>query len=467
MASAAISITWLFGFWGQLIYEINAWSQIASVAINICIIRVGLDILKGIFSENEDEPEDRDDFRAKRILLVILFAGSLSIYAENAIVHFLLILGMYVIIAILPTGRKKVKKRDVIYLAICFFAVFILNVISNWRVLSFALRQVSNSTLSGNAPKPWWRFFNNYWTGFWNSGDYFLKKAICFIPSYFGFSFIMPDMASPLIIRIPWIIFTVLLTLGIIALLIYITVYKIFTGDETEKLFGACIFTGLVGAFYFIPFQKLWESGKMMTYISPYLYLGMTFTVFKPEKCQRLREIWGCKHEAGSENKFVGYHYIINKYIGHLILAAACVLIITNVLFAFYGYGQRIANARGNGIGGAFPSDQIPIIKEKFNFDYCTDIIDPSVKLVELDVDHGLGENRKSVLTYLKFKTYYAGIDYYVDDDTNLWFSNEIEEISQPVHEKAKQNPVTNAVKVKVSVQKGVDGFYETVVSSK
>ncbi|MCR5789299.1 MAG: hypothetical protein K6G83_05355 [Lachnospiraceae bacterium] len=436
------ALTYSFGFWGQVVYDINAWSQIASVALNIAVIALGIEILEAFFSEEPGAEQHFD--RSRFILLLIMLTGDFTLYAENAIVHYLFLLGMFALTAI---ALRRVKIRQILCMAAIFPAVLLLNVAANWRILRFAMGQISIST-GGGTPKPWWRFFNNYWTGFWNSGDYFMKKAVCFIPSYFGYSFIMPNMSSPLWIRIPWILFTLVLTVCIMALLAYITIYQLVKGKTVrDRLLGSCVLTGLCGAFVFIPMLKLWESGKMMTYVSPYLYLAMVIPLFiAPDLKKKSLQT---PAETGSETGTS----VIRRIVIYAISFAAMLLLFTNLLFSLYGYGKRITNTRGNGLGGAFPSDQLPEIKETIDFNYDTHALDDSVRSVELIVDDELGLGKKWFLSYLKLKTFFAGLDYYVEDDTDLWYQDETE--------RKNEFRETDA---KVRVLKDQDGIYEVII---
>lgn len=149
------AILYVIGFWGQIQYDIDAVSQMSSVAVLTALTAMFLKYLTGIL-----EKEEFFD-KSKYLLLFLLAAAALMLYLESALVHG----AVYLVTGIVMVfwDRRKMKAKEMLRLAGVPLGAFLMLIVTNYRILSFLIAQIETSVSEGR--QAWASYFNAWWSG--------------------------------------------------------------------------------------------------------------------------------------------------------------------------------------------------------------------------------------------------------------------------------------------------------------
>ena len=296
----AVPLAYCVGFWGQWIFDINSWSQMASMSIEIAWVFLFLDLLPEI--RKEKKPLARPTY--KNVLCVILFAGGLAFYPESWVVHTAIMFLVFLSFAwkIRHDLDTSFIKRNASWLLLGVLLAILPNLSKS---VEFIISQVrfGSSTLS----IVWAGYFDSYWMGqcelpdaereslkkifqaiknhertwhdLWSAyqnGSIQIRNAlfipINFIAGIFGLYFLTPACG---ISQNLWV-FCALAVITLDALLLN-RAYQLMRPNSLDhnssliSLLKRFMAWSLPIFVYLISKGSLWSIGKLLSYISPYM----------------------------------------------------------------------------------------------------------------------------------------------------------------------------------------------------
>lgn len=256
------AILYCIGFWGQIQYDIDAVSQMSSIAVLVALTAIFLLFLQ--------EMLENLSFDKNIYFLMILYASAgLTLYLESALVHGALYFATGVVMVIWE--RRKLKGKEILQLAGIPAAALAILILSNYRIVGFLMTQVRTSV--GGTRQSWASYFNAWWLGKYGiAQDSFLQSAsrlVNFVVSLFG-------MYN---ITVNYTIFSgkraLLLTgvLGIVGILMIFCLVRFLFQKEGKviRAFWSLTLVGMAVVLGMIITQKYWSAGKLLYYVSPYL----------------------------------------------------------------------------------------------------------------------------------------------------------------------------------------------------
>ncbi len=399
--AAFIAILYPVSFWGQYIYDIDALSEMSSIAL---FVIATISAIRLIGTSN---PKSITEY----IYLLIAMVSGWILYFEDAVVHCFIFGAIAVFMLLLFRNRYAVIKLIKIVSVPLVGILAIL--VTNPRLFVF-LR--SNGGSAFDASRQNWSYFTQYWDGRYgisDSGTIFtvLSKIENTFLAWNGLWFITPDYSADtsLVFKMLWFGVDALVCLLILWLFIWAVVnsFKVIkpvivqgTKKDTEtssiesELSGheesfdevrSSIFTiltviGIAMFLLMVMFGKNWTANKMLMYISVYLYLLMLYPFLN------------------------GRHS--NYKLNRLIYIPAFIIIGLQITLVGLRTYDELTNADHNGIDWNYPSDQDREVKEEYVFNYQDLNIDPDAIYI-LDVNDRLFQ------LYVKMNMAFDGIQPY------------------------------------------------------
>ncbi|RQH08353.1 hypothetical protein [Paraburkholderia dinghuensis] len=265
LLSIVFPLAYVVGFWGQYIFDINAWSQMASLSLQLAFVFAYLGLLRKL----ADPPTHHDrSLTSDYIVTGLLAAGAFLYYPENAVMQAVLLLASTILWFAIT--RKTPPVRAVASFAFVFSTLLLIAVLPNWQATAgFVIGQIK----FGSAPAPanWATYFDSYWLGLYGSTGYY-TKVINFILAWGGMFFACPNYSAPLWLRGGWIA----ISTGVAALLLYNLIICLLVRfkENREAMFlkGFVIF-GVAILFYIGISGAIWSMGRALSYLSPYIFL--------------------------------------------------------------------------------------------------------------------------------------------------------------------------------------------------
>lgn len=414
---------YVVGFWGQYIFDINAWSQMASLSLLLAFIIGYIRLLQKLA-----DPLIRGSksIVSEYVIVGLLAAGAFLFCPENASVQVMLLLVATVLWWIVV--RKAPRFIDMLLLVAFSIVVLLIASIPNWGgTVNFLIQQ----TEFGIGQNPtWWDYFDRYWFGI-HSGALFsqIQPAVSYIISWqieptaihgpglfesfdkywagvhipsivgyisifsnlilgsIGMFFVTPDYSIPSL----WLLYTwISITVILAALAIYSLSVSLFVrlrNDITTTFLKIFFLSGIVFLSYLFTRGSLWSFGKGLAYLSPYLFLVLCLGLVEASR----------KTKDNSKCGVVFSDTVIKWFV--------IIFIISQIAFGV----ARLYSARDpNGIGydnAIYPSNQDNAMKTLYLWN-----MDPSVykhcKGVQLlpnkDTDPFYIKYVKQKLVYLK-----------------------------------------------------------------
>ncbi|MDE6971376.1 MAG: hypothetical protein K2P69_16735, partial [Eubacterium sp.] len=260
-----VVITWLFlasyllGFWGQLHFDLNAWSQMGGIPVIFTIIRFVLLKLK--------KAEKTVDIKMS-ILITLSVTAAFLIYPEAGMVYAGGI-GIYLLLYYI-SKRKSICVRDIIqWFVIIGCSAFLLVIVNANYKMAFSFMR--NQLIGGITMKQdWWRTYDSYWVGR-NASDHVLTNILNHMISFLGFYFLVPSAeGANIFLIIVEIIFIFTIITGIIGKCSQILRKR--REDAFDTLFMELFIYSIMLIIYLLLQKNYWVLGKLMIWMSPVIY---------------------------------------------------------------------------------------------------------------------------------------------------------------------------------------------------
>lgn len=385
-----IAFAYSFGFYGQISNDIDSWPQLTSMACLLTYVFTFVIIYKrllkgGIINIRE------------YVFLLIIGSGCFLIYPENTMIHAALVALMGITLLIFK--HNSFKMRNFWIIVSLPIMISILVGIIDFSTLKCAIFQLE--TGNDDVRQTWAEYFDRYWDGYFLfvpgdiKGLELMKRAVNFSLSVFGMFIIAPDYGiSSIVLRYVWIAFAVFLCICIMAVFIRTIIKVVKTLRNKRIRYETAIHLfALEGLFFFGFFllaHKSWSAGKMLLYISPYLFLAML---------NPLSEFVRKRHKQ--ESRMKGKK--VNAWILHCFVI---IFLSTQIIFAGMRMVNIFTNKAGTGFLGNYPSDQMPELKETYSYDFNAKDF-KGCKLVEIRTEDDWYQS------FLELSLAYEDISYY------------------------------------------------------
>lgn len=376
-----LALAYVWGFYGQIQYDIDAWSQLTSIGSLLAFVCIYFMLL-----ERLQRGEPMLDV-SQYICILLTGTGLFLIYPENTMIQGALLAGMSVVICL--KDRKRLPWKTIGILVTIPLFILLLSLCLDAGTVKFALYQVDTS--GSDVRQSWASYFDKYWLGYHaftltDSRLVGLVKRINLIPSLCGMFLITPDYQTVgTALAALWQLAVAAVAAGLLGIILNALVrYRRKDFFTQLAILGMPIFgVMLLG-------QKYWSAGKLLLYLSPYLYLLLAGPL--------LSALW----EKGK------VRYKLCRY---ALAAVSGLFVVCQLVFA----GMRICDVIGNesctGYLGNYPSDQAPYLKQTYAY--------------EFDAEDYAGEDEVAVVIedawyqdYVKMALAYEGISCYAVPDS-------------------------------------------------
>ena len=378
----------ILGFWGQYIFDINAWGQLASLSLTLAFIAAFISLLQEWQQSNRLE---RPPPAAPYFLAVLLFAGAWFVYPESALVHIFMTAVATVVWVLLTRGRAGVKA--VAWLAALPFFSLLFALPNYQTTISFILSQAS---FGSGTQVDWWLFHDAYIVGIeppmmelvsaFRSNTASLAHY-WYVPfnsvlSLFGLYFVTPARNAG-IWWYPWAAVTIACALLFISSFVRGITDSFRNAPVAVYVPRAFSIIGLCICLYFFVRYRWWPAGKLLSYVSPYIYLVMMLPLLQ--------------HTISSPRRWLD-------------TAAAGAAVILLTLSLGFGAARVYASTDKFGIGfyRNYPSIQGPDNKIRITWDFKAAA---AGKCSAVNVDNLF--NNPFFSHYVKLELAYAGIPFY------------------------------------------------------
>jgi len=364
---------YVVGFWGQYIFDTNAWSQIASMPLLLAFVFGYIRLLQKLADPLAYEGKP---IMSEYVMTGLLGAGAFLFYPENTLIQaaFLLVATIlwYAVI------RKIPRFTTVVSLAVFSIAVLLISSIPYWNgTVGFVIGQIKFGM--GHGPN-WWDFFDRYWFGLHSNALFSqIASAVvsdsnwreCFsnywhgvhvplvvgsistfanlILASVGMFFVTPDYSMQFWLRNGWIGITVVLA----ALIVYtlsVSLFVRFRENQTSVFLKAFFLSGVLFLLYLLQKHALWSFGKGLSYLSPYLFLVLCLGLIETSRKTKITSLW-------------------SSIFGDILIRwVVIIFLISQIVFGMI----RLYSARDpNGIGydnATYPSIQDPKMKIAYSW---------------------------------------------------------------------------------------------------
>lgn len=383
IAAAAL---YCVGFWGQIQYDIDAVSQMSSIAVLTALTAVFIQYALELVEEREQA------WDKQRYLLMILFAAAgLALYLESALVHAALYLAAGILL--LFCSRRKLQWKQVVQLAGIPVISLGLLVLANYRIMSFLMGQINSSV--SDARQSWADYFNRWWLGRHgiDSGRFTepVSRATNCIMSTSGMYNITVNYERYYGITALFLTgLAVLLTILILFCILRPLVKRM---ERPIWMLWLIMIIGIVIVVGMCIAGKNWSAGKLLYYVSPYLYAFLCIPVLRIKDCRGVVE--------------------------KLALVLAVLMLLSNVKIVLERCRDVKVNYAGLGYRGNYPSDMIPGLKMFAKFTFDTHQLE-GIDGVVID-DLSMVSDYQFYLQYLKVKLTCAEIPWTYENDLNYY----------------------------------------------
>jgi hypothetical protein len=265
--------SFVFGFWGQYILDLDAWSQVAWTPLELLFIFIWI---KYSIRTNQHTMSNLIDWPFLSYFIA-LSVCSFCMYFEGY-----LFFGLPLsIISIFYLSRTHLK-RYIITSLIVIFSTFIVS--SFFIDLIFAIKHVSGNSSPQVSSVGWWHYYDSYFFG--NSGAYF-PNLITFlneILSSLGLYFITPSQNTYSLITIIYIG----LTSVALFFIIYLIYFKLRTLTQNLYYRSLCIINliALSECSILVYNHQYWGAGKCLSYTAIFIYITLYGSLLSADKAK-------------------------------------------------------------------------------------------------------------------------------------------------------------------------------------
>ncbi|MDE5716620.1 MAG: hypothetical protein K2I53_03195, partial [Lachnospiraceae bacterium] len=372
------------GFWGQIQYDIDAVSQMSSIAV--------LAALTAVFFQYAQELADGKEGGGRQYMLLVLLASAgLAIYLESALMHG----ALYLLTGLLLFLREKKKpewKQSVRMIGVPVLALVVV-IVANYRITGFLRGQIYSSVDDGR--QAWADYFNTWWLGRYGIDDGRITGPVSRLVNCI---LSVSGMYNMTVNYDRYYGAAALALTGLAALLaclvFFCLVRPVF--EKTERpawMLWITVLTGVAIVIGMCIGKKFWSAGKLLYYVSPYWYAFLCMPVLQIENWRKLT--------------------------AKLAVFLAVVMLFSNAKMVFgRAYDIKI-NWACSGYRGNYPSDMIPGLKHWAKFTFDAEEVKEADGIIIRDL--GMVSDHQFYLQYLKVKLTCAGIPFIPENDVNYY----------------------------------------------
>lgn len=405
------------GFWGQIQYDIDAVSQISAIAVLTALTAEFLCYVQGMM-------DDAGWDKRRYFTMILLAAAGLALYLESALVH----AALYLVtgLLLLVRRKKRLSWRQIAQLIGIPTISFGVLVLVNYRITHFFVGQINTSV--SDARQSWANYFNKWWLGRYGIDEGRITGPVsrlvnCIVST--------SGMYSMTVNYERYYGMTAIALTGLAALLALLAILCILRPfvkklEEPLWLLWVMMMTGLVIFIGMCVGGKYWSAGKLLYYISPYLYTFLCIPALRFKECRGVAE--------------------------KLALLLAVILLFSNVEMVYARCRDVRINPARMGYRGTYPSDMIAGLKMTTDFTFDTGQLEDVDSVVIRDLS--MVSDYQFYLQYLKTKLTCAEI---------LWIpENDVDYYQDPVE--ISQERVLTGNAATLEAVKNDDGRYEIVI---
>lgn len=383
IAAAAL---YCVGFWGQIQYDIDAVSQMSSIAVLTALTAVFIQYALELVEEREKEWD-----KQRYLLMILLAAAGLALYLESALVHAALYLAAGILL--LLCSRRKLQWKQVVQLAGIPVISLGLLVLANYRIMNFLMGQINSSV--SDARQSWADYFNRWWLGRHGIDSGRITEPVsrvtnCIISTSGMYNITVNYERYYGITALFLTGLAILLTILILFCILRPLVKRM---DRSIWMLWLIMIIGIVIVVGMCIAGKNWSAGKLLYYISPYLYAFLCIPVLRIKDCRGVVE--------------------------KLALVLAVLMLLSNVKIVLERCKDVKVNYAGLGYRGNYPSDMIPGLKMFAKFTFDTHQLE-GIDGVVID-DLSMVSDYQFYLQYLKVKLTCAEIPWTYENDLNYY----------------------------------------------
>jgi hypothetical protein len=298
---AFIPAAFPLGFWGQYIYDINAWSQLASTCLLVLYIAFAAILVSDVVNKGFSD--------SRRLVLgaAIVLCGAVLIYPESTIIHVAAV--MFGCVALRIKGI--IKNKAILWLGLVL-TVGLLGSFINYRgVFLFLHKQLVFGAASGN---DWWVYFYKFLFGRDNFIDYvsqqilyvigtgqgekvaieylslhwaepaLLMRLIAAPMSLFlgisGLYFLTPPHVDKMSLFLLWLMIDLLIVFMIIQILkATSSLVRKHAGEPQYFFLKYMLFFFFIVISFLVLKSQLWSAGKALSFLSAYIVIALSLPV--------------------------------------------------------------------------------------------------------------------------------------------------------------------------------------------
>lgn len=383
-AGIAAAALYCAGFWGQIQYDIDAVSQMSSIAALAALTAVFFQYMQGM-------ADGKECGRKQYVLLVLLASAGLALYLESALLHG----ALYLVsgLALFIREKKKPGWKQGIRMAFVPVLSLLIVIAANYRIVGFLKGQIYSSVDDGR--QAWADYFNRWWLGRYGIDDGRITGPVSRLVNCI---LSVSGMYNMTVNYDRYYGAAALALTGLAALLACLVLFCLVRPafEKTERtvwMLWTVVLTGAVIVIGMCVCRKYWSAGKLLYYVSPYWYAFLCMPLLR----------------TGNRRKLTG----------RLAVLLAAVMLFSNAKMVLERAYDTKVNWACSGYRGNYPSDMIPGLKHwaKFNFD--TKEIEEADGVIVRNLD--MVSDHQFFLQYLKVKLTCAEIPFFPENDMNYY----------------------------------------------
>lgn len=383
IAAAAL---YCVGFWGQIQYDIDAVSQMSSIAVLTALTAVFIQYVLELVEE-WDQAEDKQCLT----VMILLAAAGLALYLESALVHG----AVYLLagILLLLCTKKKLHWKQMMQLAGIPIISLGMLILTNYRIVGFLMGQIKSSVNDGR--QLWADYFNRWWLGKHGVDSGRITEPVsrltnCIISTSGMYNMTVNYERYYGIMALFLTGLAVLLTILILFCILRPLIKRM---ERSIWMLWVVMIVGIGIVVGMCIGGKYWSAGKLLYYVSPYLYAFLCLPALRIRDCQGIVE--------------------------KLALVLAVLMLLSNGKMVLERCRDVKVNYAGLGYRGNYPSDMIPGLKMFTKFTFDTHQLEGTDGVVINDLS--MVSDYQFFLQYIKVKLTCAEIPWTYEDDVNYY----------------------------------------------
>ena len=351
--------------------------------------------LTAVFFRYAQELADGKEGSVRQYMLLVLLASAgLALYLESALVHG----ALYLLSGLFLFMREKKRpgwKQGIRVSGIPVLALLVV-IAANYRLTGFLRGQIYSSVNDGR--QAWADYFNRWWLGRYGIDDGRITGPVSRLANWI---LSLSGMYNMTVNYDRYYGAAALALTGLAALLaclvLFCLVRPVFEKAERPVwMLWIAVLTGAAIVIGMCICKKYWSAGKLLYYISPYLYAFLCIPVLQIENWRKLT--------------------------AKLAIFIAAVMLFSNVKMVWERVYDTKVNWACSGYRGNYPSDMIPGLKHWAKFTFDTREVEGADGVVIRDLE--MVSDHQFYLQYLKVKLTCAGIPFISENDVDYYRNN-------------------------------------------